>query len=344
MGRTARRHVIRLGRPASPWSRLRAVAAAPVCAQLERSCTLTNEITALAPSTETDAAIDRDRFDDAYARATAALKEAALGDAEAALHEAAAACLHSRLDFGRRELLITALHTLNTLSIRMGVGQDWMRRLRGRDLPLIVMASLPRTGSTAVWQMADDLRPSAVFKLHQFPLLANPALITVRDPRDVLLSNVVLSLRRTTTNPAAKLKSLNPLQLDPAVKRIQKSGALLRNAMDRIYGPLGNASVLFYEIEVCDLARGAGKVAQALGQSLSVEDAAALASKFSRDHNKALAQDFGDFSQYSVRTYIHGHHDFDGEPGAWAHHFGPQVHGYITCSFADDLRYWGYQP
>jgi hypothetical protein len=314
--------------------------------ELEGNRPVSEEIAALAPSAETEAAAeaaaDQDRFDQARAKGTASLNAAALDDAEAAIREAAAACLRSRLDFQRRGWVVAALSALNALAVRGAAGDAWMHRLRGADLPLVVMASLERTGSTAVWQMADDLRPCAVFKLHQFPLAANPVLVTVRDPRDVLLSTVVLSLRRETSDVASRLKSLTRLQLDPAVKRIRKSGALLRQAMDTVYGPLANATVVFYETEVCVLARGAGKVGEALGQPLSAEAAAALAGKFSRDRNKARADDFGDFSQYSERTYIHGHHVFDGQPGAWAHHFGPQVHGYITRSFADDLMYWGY--
>lgn len=199
----------------------------------------------------------------------------------------------------------------------------------GVSMQSIVMCGIPRSGSTMVWQILQDLYPDQTI-LQTHPAIWTPdgsiAVVTIRDPRDIVASlyRVRLSRNGKTTGDVEDLKAV----IVQAYRHFNALPAIICKPCILIkYEDFYNQRDVLYAI-----------LQRRLKIEIPLIKRQELDLKFSLAANRKRADDLVDFNV--VGEYqIHGDHIGATMPGYWRAHWGYE---YIAEECAELCRRWDY--
>lgn len=200
----------------------------------------------------------------------------------------------------------------------------------------IVQFSLPRTGSTVVWQilsyMFDDRvssdlwkQPVVVEKSHTWQRIVDTKkyVITIRDPRDSIASRLQLGVFECNIQAF-----LNQCRF------YKKEYARIIRLMDRNPG-----NILFLRYEqffgnnsfICDA------IEEFFGIIIDAAERDEIEKRFSLSANKQRSDSLTSFQQYDPLLLIHGQHIKNQSVSHWQTTIPVEYHNIITRALADVL-------
>jgi len=186
----------------------------------------------------------------------------------------------------------------------------------------IISFGIPRSGSTLVWQVLNELFDN-VQKTHDYIETKNNVVCTYRDFRDVYLS-----LKRTgKENHFVGFTDLK---------------TALKYRIDCLEKYTNNPNVLFlqYEKFVNDWDFLFKETSRFF--NIEVLNKKEIKNKFNIEKNKERQMLFNDFKQYDKQTQIHGNHIYKGEVGGWKTELSKQEQTMLNKEFKIQLIKWGY--
>lgn len=196
----------------------------------------------------------------------------------------------------------------------------------------VVQFGVPRTGSTLVCQIMDNVLPVKVVKEHDF-IKADKIICTYRDFRDVVISNW-----RVQSNPPPG-RSINRPEIDLNAGYILKCISNLNSYRDRCPN---KCKFLKYEDFKENYKLIFDTIENFFSISISAEKRAELKKEFSFKKNKDRSLKFKTFHERCPKTRIHGLHLYKGEIGTWKEFTKPKDHNYLLNLLKGPLKEWKY--
>ena len=200
----------------------------------------------------------------------------------------------------------------------------------------LLVAGMESSGSTLVFQIVNELDVDPV-KVHHYVPNARKAIVTYRDPRDIICSyakRVYASLIEEEGLEAALIASYKRL-----FQKFHRQDAL------RSYRDDGRALLLKYE----DFfgGREVDMFQRILGYlNLSVPDSRInrILEEFSIDKNRERASQFSQFGEFDPKSGVHGNHiTSGGRSGVWKETLTPGAKVLIKQNLSDFLIEFGYE-
>ena len=161
-----------------------------------------------------------------------------------------------------------------------------LKNQKSGDVQRFVQLGIPRSGSTVVYQIMNEMYPKEVRKSHNFksscPILhdIDAVIATVRHPYDVAIS----ILRMNDSDEEEMMKTIESSK----VCICSLAGALIfsKNCSQWINVPSFNVLFMQYEDFYYDDIKRVRAVAKFLGKNVSTSEIERIAQKFSIDENK----------------------------------------------------------
>jgi len=207
------------------------------------------------------------------------------------------------------------------------------------DIPCLY--SLPRSGGTLIYNIVNYLFSGYVDPLsHSYELTDSKVVVTYRDFRDCAISwwrvkkggfDEVDKMEKASFNDVKKYLDLTKRSINNHLNEYKKkypSHQIFYMQYEKFYN---NFEYIFEKFE------------NFLELKISEEDRIIVKEEFSLESNKKRARKFENFSMWSKKYRIHGHHIFTGEVGTWKKIINLNDHNAITEYLYNELKEWGYE-
>lgn len=199
----------------------------------------------------------------------------------------------------------------------------------------------PRSGGTFIWNIINYLFGGRVHhQSHHYRLTNSKVIATYRDFRDCAISwwrvhegkfDEIDKIKKANFNDVEKYLDLTKRSINNHLYEYRKnynSHQILYMQYEKFYN---NFEYIFENIS------------NFLELIISEEDRTIIKEEFSLKRNKKRAKEFKDFSMFSGKYHIHGHHIFTGEVGTWKKIVNLNDHDTITEYLYNELKEWGYE-
>jgi len=216
----------------------------------------------------------------------------------------------------------------------------------------ILQYGIPRSGTTVIWQILHEIFPKYdVIKTHSFKNLKCKAVITVRDFRDVLVSQFMTDREKKNKMQCLDLNKklfkskeiTSPIFSKIIIKkysiRIEKEEKTLQKYID-IYG--NNCLCLRYEKFFENFKYIFDNLENFFNISIKNKQQELIKYKCNLKNNKRVSDMLEDFNQWDINTLIHGHHIINGVPGNWKKVIPKNLHVYLNNNLYKPLKKWSY--
>lgn len=201
----------------------------------------------------------------------------------------------------------------------------------------IVQFGISRTGTTVIWQCLREIFPrTRIVKTHIFDKGGARAVVTVRDFRDVLVSNYAVACSKKKLRIE---KITDKFVIDKLVKIISKGEALLQKYLNYYKK---RCLCLSYEHFFKNFEYIFEEFSKFFELDIDRELRSSIEEKYSIEANKKIADKLKDFSSWDPVSLIHGHHILKGTPENWVNLVSEDLHPYLNQSLKSLLKKWRY--
>lgn len=189
-----------------------------------------------------------------------------------------------------------------------------------------VCFGIPRSASTFVWQFTRDLLGDGVVKTHSFLDVAAPVVVTIRDPRDVVVSYWRWQgmVGNPTREDLVRLAGMCRIWFWTLDRYIDRGPVLLLEFSDLVRHPW------MWCREVC---KHVGK----MQPDQWIQDVAA---RYSLTANRERSEAAG---EYDPETQLHREHCHEGRPGTWRKFVTGEDRELLEKLLDEPLTKWGYK-
>jgi hypothetical protein len=236
---------------------------------------------------------------------------------------------------GRESLYHPKKAFFDAYMLLIGVSPDHKARYE-----LIIQYGVPRSGSTLIWQICDAIYPGLVIKTHDAVDTGGKSILSVRDPRDTLVSRWQIRLAKQGLSAAPKMTNGQIIGGADVIKRdLGKLMAFIAAQDDPERMLIIRYEIAFFE--------GNLKLIRQLKKFLNVDlsrgQEEEFAGKFSIANNKKISEQLASFDEYDDKSHIHGNHINGARPGKWRDFITlPQQH-IVEKLFKEELIFFGYR-
>lgn len=201
----------------------------------------------------------------------------------------------------------------------------------------VIQYGIARSGTTVVWQVLSKLIERA-WKTHDYiPYEENrPAIITYRDPRDVIISRW-----RTEWNKNPKTDIITDRDLMIWTNSYKSD---MENI--RMYGAkYPNDKILFlcYEDYFSNTTYILDKLQEFFDIKIPLDMREMINNDTSVENNKKLQSTLNGFSEADFATGLHGNHIHNGTPSNWKIIIPSNLHDFVTELLYNELVELGYE-
>jgi hypothetical protein len=198
---------------------------------------------------------------------------------------------------------------------------------------MIYQLSPPRSGSTLMWQILNELYGGEVIKTHKKVLDVNAIVFSsVRDFRDACISYMRVS--------NVDIHNLNKDVIDKFGGRYLKA---IRN-FDSTFNRLNHKYLIKYEDFYNDYDKLFDLIEIGLEIKVDSKRRDNIKQKFSFDANMKVSKKFDKFAnEWDKKTKIHGKHLDKGEVGIWKLFIKENLKKYYNNLFEFELKKYGYK-
>jgi len=188
-----------------------------------------------------------------------------------------------------------------------------------------VCAGFPRSGSTFIWQLLRDMHTGTVVKTHCYlPITSPKVFVTIRDPRDCLVSQWRLRNRGAP----------GPMSASEMYRLVGEYQQWHFHA--QLYAQQ-QATIVRYENWHTD----PFSLRAALYPGYDAGEFRRLVTTWGFQANKARAAQLD--QDWDRDTLLHPHHCHEGSPGTWRQFIQPGYVTPLTNLLGPMLAYWGYK-
>jgi len=216
---------------------------------------------------------------------------------------------------------------------------------------MIIQFGIPRSGTTVVWQILNELFPNEVIKTHSVKKYDCKSVLTIRDFRDILISQFMTDREKNGKmqsldlgNKCFKSKEISmpifsKIIINKYVKRIIKEEKFLQEYIN-FYKD--NCICLKYEKFFENFEYIFENLENFFNIDINKKTKVAIINKYKLESNKKISDRLEDFNQWDSNSLIHGHHIINGTPGNWKNIIPKKLHGYLNRNLSKILRRWEY--
>lgn len=216
----------------------------------------------------------------------------------------------------------------------IGISQDHKARYE-----LVIQYGVPRSGSTLIWQICNAIYPGLVIKTHDAVDTGGKSILSVRDPRDTLVSRWQIRLGKQALADPPKM---TVGQITGGANVIKQDLAKLI-AFIAAHGDPGRMLIIRYESAFAEgNLKLIGQLMEFLRVDLDRNQADELAVKFSMTNNQKISEQFASFDEYDDQSHIHGNHINSGRPGRWREFILSSQQQTVEELFEEEMAFFGY--
>lgn len=216
----------------------------------------------------------------------------------------------------------------------------------------IIQFGIPRSGTTVIWQILYEIFPSYnIIKTHSFKKTNFKSVVTVRDFRDILVSQYMtdrekkckmqcLDLnKKKFKNKEIELPIFSKIIIKKYSTRIEKEEKLLQKYL-MTYGD--DCLCLRYEDFFENFTYIFNNFEKFFDIKINKKQREEIRNKCSLKSNKKISNMLEDFNQWDINTLLHGHHIINGIPGNWKTVIPSYLHNYLNRNLSKLLKKWRY--
>lgn len=196
-----------------------------------------------------------------------------------------------------------------------------------------------RSGTTLIWNILKEFFPY-IKKTHTFPSKKEYKIIsTIRDPRDILKSLLIISLSKKKESLTQSSKKITLEMINFEIQKIKKLGLdyLLNNKHHK------NILILRYELFHNNYNYIFDNLEKFLNLKISPEKRIEIQNKYNIKNLKKISKEQQHFRNWDKKTLIHGKHiSANPEPGSWKEYIPKEYHKYICSSLKKYLIGFNY--
>lgn len=217
---------------------------------------------------------------------------------------------------------------------------------------MIVQFGIPRSGTTVIWQILNELFPNDVLKTHTIKKYNCKAVLTVRDFRDTFVSQLTTNGEKKgkmecvnaelccIETKSIEIPNITKNIIDKYSIKIKNSEKLLQKYLE-IYN--NNNICLKYEYFFENFEYIFDKFETFFNIMIDNNIRNYIKYKYNIESNKKISNMLEDFNQWDSKSLIHGHHIINGKPGNWRYVVPRYLHHHLNKSLANILKKWGYE-
>lgn len=196
-----------------------------------------------------------------------------------------------------------------------------------------VQFGAPRTGSTVVWQILNHVL-GPTYKTHDVLETEKPIAISIRDPRDAMVSNwrVRSNVRNPTPIPFKDIKKYVAKYID----LFSRYNFFLERANEL------NVIWIRYELAFQNHDYIYDTIERGFLIEIPEEKRAFLRKECSLQRNYQISMQQKLFRRFDKKTHIHGNHILTGELGVWKKFIPEEHRSYVNNELGSIIEQWGY--